>query len=187
MKNRKKQGSVWIGLLIIVSVFLIQADRSQGQVSSGEDLVYHFGYGSNLSSKFLRQYCPGLETVMKAYLPNYQVEFRFYSTKREGGISSIIEKPGALTHGIIYSIPRKEMDALDIIESVPEGLYTRETFLVLGEDGEWHEADLYRVAEPQGPFAPAKEYLELMLEGAREHNMDPGLIKWLESMYQVAK
>jgi hypothetical protein len=32
-----------------------------------------------------------------------------------------------MTHGIIYSMPKKEMDELDIIESVPEGLYTRET------------------------------------------------------------
>lgn len=58
---------------------------------------------------------------------------------------------------------------------------------MLGEDGKWHKADLYRVANPQGPFAPAKGYLELMLEGAREHEMDPKVIKWLESMYQVAK
>jgi gamma-glutamylcyclotransferase len=152
-----------------------------------QELVYHFGYGSNLSTKFLRKYCPNAKSVMKAYLPNYRVEFRFYSESREGGISSIIEFPGAMTHGIIYSMPKKEMDELDIIESVPEGLYTRETFLVLGEDGKWHKADLYRVADPQGSFAPAKSYLELMLEGAREHKMDPKFIKWLESMWRTAK
>jgi hypothetical protein len=66
---------------------------------------------------------------MKAYLRNYRLEFRFYSESRDGRISSIIEFPGALTHGIIYSMPKDEMDELDIIESVPEGLYARETFL----------------------------------------------------------
>jgi hypothetical protein len=86
--------------------------------------------------------------------------------------------------------PRMEqggVDELDVVESVPEGLYTRETFMVLGEDGKWHKADLYRVANPQGPFAPAKSYLELMLEGAREHKMDSEFIKWLESMWDAAK
>ncbi|UCE39898.1 MAG: membrane dipeptidase [Candidatus Aminicenantes bacterium] len=154
----------------------------EAQQFAEKDLVYHFGYGSNLSTKFLRQSCPNVKPVMKAYLPNFRVEFRFYSKTREGGISSIIEYPGEMTHGIIYSMPKKEMDELDIVESVPEGLYTRETFLVLGEDGKWHKADLYRVANPQGPFAPAKSYLRLMLEGAREHKMDPKFILWLESL-----
>jgi membrane dipeptidase len=47
-----------------------------------KDLVYHFGYGSNLFTKFLRQYCPNVKPVMKACLPNYRVEFRFYSESR---------------------------------------------------------------------------------------------------------
>lgn len=43
-------------------------------------------------------------------------------------------------------MPESELEALDILESVPKGLYRRDTFLVLGEDGEWHRADLYRVS-----------------------------------------
>ena len=39
--------------------------------------MFHFGYGSNLNQGFLRQYCPCAEFVMKAYLPNYEVQFRF--------------------------------------------------------------------------------------------------------------
>jgi len=141
-------------------------------VGPGEGMVYHFGYGSNLSTEFLRQHCPGVTPVMKAYLPNYRVEFRYYSENRQGGISSIMEAPGEMTYGVIYEMPTKEMDDLDVLESVPEGLYTRETFLVLGEDGEWHEGDLYRVANPEGPFTPAKSYIDLMIEGAREHGLD---------------
>lgn len=184
MKNLRVNGlALLIGLIFLFSLGI----SSQEQQSADKDLVYHFGYGSNLSSKFLKKYCPNLKTVMKASLPNYHIEFRFYSTNLEGGISTIIEAPGEMTHGIIFSMPKKEMDELDIIESVPEGLYSRETFLVLGEDGKWHKADLYRVVNPQGPFAPAKKYLEYMLEGAQEHKMDPKFIKWLESMWQVAK
>ncbi|MEE8291222.1 MAG: NAD(P)-dependent oxidoreductase, partial [Candidatus Tectomicrobia bacterium] len=37
----------------------------------------------------------------------------------------------------------------------------RETFLVLGEDGAWHQADLYRVTTPTGPYSPAPNYLDL--------------------------
>ena len=146
--------------------------------------MYHFGYGSNLNIDFLHNYLPSAKRVMRAYLSNYEVQFRFWSKKRQGGISTIIEKPGGLVHGIIYECNEDELINLDIIESVPQGLYKRETFRVLGEDGEWHLADLYRVANPKGPFMPAKGYVELMLSGAREHDLDPEYVKVIEAIYE---
>jgi gamma-glutamylcyclotransferase (GGCT)/AIG2-like uncharacterized protein YtfP len=146
--------------------------------------MYHFGYGSNLNIDFLRQYVPSAEFVTKAYLPNYEVQFRFWSKKRQGGISSIIEKPGGMVHGVIYECDEKEMVELDILESVPQGLYNRETFKVFGDDGKWHEADLYRVAVPKGPFTPSKGYVELMLSGARQHGLDENYVKIIEKIYE---
>ena len=139
----------------------------------------HFAYGSNLSYRFLREYCPNARFVMRAFLPNYRVEFRFFSKRRQGGISSIVFAPGELVRGVIYEVPLEEMLRLDEVESVPQGLYSRETFLVLGEDGEFHEADLYRVVKPEGPFTPARSYVELMLEGAKEHGLDQEYIEEL--------
>lgn len=143
----------------------------------------HFGYGSSLNQEFLKKYCPSTKFVMKAYLPNYEVQFRFWSKKRRGGISSIIEKAGELVHGVIYDITSNELDDLDILESVPQGLYSRDKFLVLGEDLEWHQADLYRVVKPQGPFTPSKTYVELMLEGAKQHELDPRYIQKIQEIY----
>jgi len=147
----------------------------------------HFGYGSNLNMEFLRGYCPGAEFVMKAYLPNYEVQFRFWSERRQGGISTIIEKPGSLVHGVIYEVPEEELLDLDVLESVPQGLYRRETFLVLGEDGEWHEADLYRVAEPKGLFTPSRGYVDLMLGGARAHGLASEYVKKIEEIYEESR
>lgn len=146
-------------------------------------VMYHFGYGSNLNIEFLRQYLPSAEFVQKAYLPNFEIQFRFWSKKRQGGLSTIIPQPGNLIHGVIYECDEEEMVELDRIESVPQGLYNRDTMLVLGEDGKWHKADLYRVAKPKGPFTPAKSYVELMLSGAREHNLHPEHIKVIEEIY----
>lgn len=149
--------------------------------------LYHFAYGSNLSSCFLREYCPSMEYVMKAYLPNYRVEFRFYSERREGGISTIMSHPGHMTRGVIYDISDEDMVRLDEMESVPQGLYKRETFLVLGEDGRWHEADFYRVVKPEGPFIPARSYIELMIEGVEEHGLDPEYRKELTELLKSLK
>jgi len=147
----------------------------------------HFGYGSNLNMEFLRGYCPGAEFVMRAYLPNYEVQFRFWSERRQGGISTIIEKPGGLVHGVIYEVPEEELLDLDVLESVPQGLYRRETFLVLGEDGAWHEADLYRVAEPKGPFTPSRGYVELMLAGAKANGLAPEYVKKIKEIYEMSR
>ena len=144
--------------------------------------MYHFAYGSNLSYRFLKQYCPSARFVMRAFLPNYRVEFRFFSKRRQGGISSIVFCPGNLVRGVIYEVPLEEMLRLDEVESVPQGLYTRETFLVLGEDGAFHEGDLYRVVEPEGPLVPARSYVELMLEGAEEHGLDPAYVEELREL-----
>jgi hypothetical protein len=106
---------------------------------------------------------------MKAELPNFRIAFPFYSQKRQGGISSIIPAPGEIVRGVLYEVTQQEMEEKDVAESVPQGLYVRETYLVLGEDRRWHSADLYRCAKPTGPYTPARSYVELMLEGAEEH------------------
>jgi gamma-glutamylcyclotransferase (GGCT)/AIG2-like uncharacterized protein YtfP len=141
--------------------------------------MYYFAYGSNLSSNFIRDYTPSAEFVMKAELPNYKVEFRHYSENLGGGISSIVEMPGNLVKGVIYEVPESELEALDILESVPEGLYRRDTFMVMGEDGRWHRADLYRVSTPTGPYAPSTSYVDYMIEGAREHGLDADYVEQL--------
>ena len=50
------------------------------------------------------------------------------------------------------------------------------------EDGKWYEADLYRVTEPKGPYEPAKKYLDIMISGATEHNINKNWLKKLKQM-----
>ena len=149
--------------------------------------MLHFGYGSNLNQEFLRIHCPSARFIMKAFLPNQEVQFRFWSDVRNGGISTIVPAPGELVHGVIYEVEASDLERLDVLESVPQGLYSRDSFLVLGEDQAWHKADLYRVTEPRGPFAPARSYVELMLTGAKERGLDPVYVKRIEGMLEQSE
>ena len=77
----------------------------------------------------------------------------------------------------------QEITALDILEKVPLGVYKREGFKVVGEDGGWYTADLYRVVKPEGPYTPAKKYVSWMIEGMKEHKIDPVYAKRFIDLY----
>ena len=144
--------------------------------------MYYYAYGSNMSTKYIRDYCPSAQFVMRAQLPNYRIEFRRFSTDLQGGISTIMEAPGELVHGVIYDIPKAEILELDILEDIPLGLYKREAFLVRDEKGGWQQAHLYRIVNPTGPYVPAGRYIEMMIEGAREHGLDGAYIEALAGL-----
>jgi hypothetical protein len=63
------------------------------------------------------------------------------------------------------------------------GVYKREGFKVLGEDGNWYTADLYRVVKPEEPYTPAKKYVSWMVEGMKEHGIDPTYAKRFVDLY----
>ncbi len=148
--------------------------------------MLHFGYGSNLQMSFLKELLPSAEFHMKAFIPNYEIQFNFWSKIQNAGISNIMPAPGKMVHGALFEVPEEEMKALDVKEGVYIGDYDRHTFIVMGADGEWHEADLYQVIEPKGPFKPAKNYVKGMLAGARELDLDSSYLEKIEAMYAEA-
>ena len=175
--------------LILFTLFFIIIGQSiaaeydtGGKNSDNDDVIYYFGYGSNLDEDYMRQWTPSLKFVSLARLPNFEIQFRKYSTDLKGGISSIIEKPGGMVQGVVYTIEKLEMEALDILEDVPLGIYKRETFKVVGEDGTWYNADLYRVVNPKGPFTPSVKYLGYMIKGAKAQGINQPWIDYLESL-----
>ncbi len=145
--------------------------------------MYHFGYGSNLSSAYTRKLLPSAKFFMKAFLPNFSVQFQFWSETHQSGLSNIAIDPGQMVHGVLFKVPENEMILLDEMDGVFKGQYQRETFLVLGEDGKCYPADLYRVIQPGGPFTPSRSYVEIMLMGAREHGLDPEYINKIQEFY----
>jgi gamma-glutamylcyclotransferase len=149
--------------------------------------MFHFGYGSNLSIEFVQKHLiPDARFVMKGYLPNFEVRFPFWSEERQGGYSGIMEAPGELVQGALYEVTEEELRALDELD-VYKGLYYRKTFLVLGEDGEFHPADLYRVIDPHGPFPPSRSYVEIMLAGARDLGLDREYIEKIEGFHRQSQ
>jgi len=145
--------------------------------------MLYFAYGSFLDSETLRKHCPSARFVTRAVLPNFEVQFNFMSKTYGGGVTGVEPAPGKLAPGVVYNVSPEELEYLDTIEGIPEGIYYRQKVLVLDEGGKLLEADTYRTNDPKGPYAPTRRYLGLMIKGAKEHGIDPDYIKELEELY----
>jgi hypothetical protein len=84
-------------------------------------------------------------------------------------------------------VTEEDLSRLDDMEGVYKDRYRRATYLVLGEDGKFHAADLYRVIDPKGPFPPSRSYVDIMLAGARDLELDPEYIERIEGFYGQAQ
>lgn len=152
-----------------------------GGTGQADETVYYVGYGSNLNVEMTTtELLPNGRFLMRAYVPNYQVQFRKWSNNSRGGISNIMEAPGEMVEAAMYECPQSDLDKLDfrLDYYVPD--YKREIFKVMGEDNRWYQASLYRLWEPKGPFPPARRYVEGMLEGARQLELSPEYIERIE-------
>ncbi len=162
------------------------ADEGMGRTPADDSLTYAYAYGSLLSPDLMQQPCPSATFVIKANLPNFEVQFRVASDTGLGGTSGIAAAPGGLVRGVIYSVQKNEVLDLDVLEGVPEGKYQKGQFLVLGDDKEWYEVNLYMPADPGDRIPPAPHYLDDMIAGARAHGLDADytekLVAWRRSL-----
>jgi len=142
--------------------------------------MLYFSYGSFMDSETLRRHAPSARFVTRAALPNYEIQFNFLSKTYSGGVTGVEPAPGKVARGVVYDVSQEDLQHLDTIEGVPQGIYYRQRIMVVDEGGNLLEAETYRTTEPKGPFKTTRRYLGLMLKGAKEHGLDPRYVRELE-------
>ena len=147
--------------------------------------MLYFSYGSFLDSRTLKRHAPNAEFVSRAVLPGFEVQFNYQSKTHGGGVTGVEPAPGKQAIGVLYEVSPEEIERLDIVEGVPQGIYYRQTITVINEDGEEHRAETYRTTHPEGPYTPTRRYMDLMIKGAKEHNLNPAYIKELEDHHKT--
>ncbi|MFW5715066.1 MAG: gamma-glutamylcyclotransferase [bacterium] len=146
--------------------------------------MLYFTYGSFLNMENLIKHCPSATFFSRAILPNFEVRFNYMSEDYQTGVTGAEFAPGKLAYGVLYDIPREEIEnKLDVVESVPEGYYYRQTVMVVKENGEPVQAECYHTTEPKGPFKSNRTYVRHMLKGAKEHGLNSDYINELEGLY----
>jgi gamma-glutamylcyclotransferase (GGCT)/AIG2-like uncharacterized protein YtfP len=155
-------------------------DENLNPVSIQPTPIRYFTYGSFMDKENLKKYCPSAEFVCKALIPNWEVQFNYYSTNYKGGASGIEPAIGKLVRGAVYEIPPDEMEHLDTIEGIPRGSYYRHPIMVVSEAGEPILVHVYRTMNPRGPFKPTKVYLKYMIKGAKALGLPEEYIETLQ-------
>jgi len=137
--------------------------------------VLYFAYGSNMSSEHLRSRIVSLKVIGCASLKDRKMVFNKRS--RDGsGKANLVESPGSVTGGVLCEINAQGLDTLDRIE----GGYKRVTVRVGKLQGKEVQAVTYVSKNLTDDPRPYRWYKELLLSGAREHDLPHDYVAYLE-------
>jgi cation transport regulator ChaC len=135
---------------------------------------YYFAYGSNLLDREIARTITTVECCGKAYLPRYDLVFSKHSATRGGDAASIREDESKIVWGVLYRVNDADRDRLrtreggyretDVNVSVVEGddVTPQRAFTFIGE-----------AVCPRG-CGPTTEYLQLVVEGAKQRGLPDG-------------
>jgi gamma-glutamylcyclotransferase (GGCT)/AIG2-like uncharacterized protein YtfP len=142
--------------------------------------ILYFAYGANLEPRRFRRRCPGATAVARARLPDHRLAFTRYSRPERGGVADIVADAEAEVWGALWEIDAACVAALDDYEGVPQA-YRRERVRVIDDGGAEHEAMAY-VANRTGSFPPSRQYLSVIVAGARAHELPEEYVAGLEEL-----
>lgn len=141
----------------------------------------YYAYGSNINARQIKERCPSAHFKFSAILHGYRFTFPIKSERWSGGVAGIIEQKGEKVLGVVYEISDNDLLKLDEFESH----YYRKKISVMLEGGSILDTWTYFPNLVDDKFyPPTKEYLHVLIEGAKEHNFDEWFIKSLEEQEQ---
>ena len=118
-------------------------------------------------------------------LPDYRLEFDRFSRTWNGGVVDAQSEPGADIWGVVYDVPRECWKVLDKRASVPTE--RQRVGLRVEMDGVLVPVETYKVVHPEEWTPPTRRYLEMVVGGAREHQLPPDYVSFLEKVEAVAE
>lgn len=172
-------------------VYIVGEDSIKGEeIIDGLWPIRTFGYGSNMNSKNLypflqekRQNPDNISPTELAALNDYELVWNYYSSDRwKAGAANIRESPNSKVYGLLLGVNNGILNAIDIKEGHPS-CYKRVPLQVQREDGTPVWAWVYIAEANMGKRQdvwPRRDYLELILETARQYDFPIEYIQQLE-------
>jgi len=146
------------------------------------EALWYFAYGSNMQlATFVDRRGMRPQRSVAGRLRGYRLTFDLPVGPGERGVANLVVDFACTTHGVLHLISNEEFATLDRTEGVHNGYYTRVSVTVMDRDGHHVEAWTYVSNHGVAGRKPSERYLNLLLEGAREHELPADYIRTLEA------
>ncbi len=133
--------------------------------------IHYFAYGRNMGTRTMELACPGHRCLGAAELRDHRLAFTRRSLRTGTGVADVIAAPGASVWGALYALDPAQLAAIDEKEGAGWA-YERRAVRVTAADGGELEAFAYAVIAPDAEHVqPSPEYLQALLDGARERGL----------------
>jgi len=139
----------------------------------------YFAYGSNMDVVQTEGRVGTFGIVGTAVLAGFELKFNKRSEIDRSGKANIVVRQNSHVEGVIFDFNEEQMARMDQIEKG----YVRTDDLTVISGGQPIHVISY-VADPQktdGSLLPSREYLNKILEAAKDFNLSATYQKWLKS------
>ena len=150
-------------------------------------LTWYFAYGSNMNRGIFESR-RGMRPIhaQPALLENYLFRFNLAIGRGERGVANLEPQAGARTWGVLYSITIEQSEHLDRSEGVSRGVYRRIPVLAIVDGSKQIAAFTYQSDRISLGRKPSPRYIGLLIEGAVQHGLPPGYLRYLRSFELAA-
>jgi cation transport regulator ChaC len=149
-------------------------------------LTWYFGYGSNMN-RGIFEGRRGMRPIkaQPALLEDYRLCFNLAIGPGERGVANLEARAGACTWGVLYLITVEQFEHLDRTEGVPRA-YRRIPVSAIVDGSEQIAAFTYQSDKIGLGRKPSPRYIALLIEGAVQHGLPPGCLRYLRSFELAA-
>lgn len=144
--------------------------------------MFYFAYGSNMSSRRLRQRVPGARPLDAAHLPGRRLAWHKKGRDGSGKCDIPAVHPDDVVYGVVYAIDGTHKPRLDAAEGLGWGYEQMQVEVRLLERRETISAFTYYATRIDSAYIPYDWYRDHVLIGAREHNLPDHYIQLIENV-----
>lgn len=145
----------------------------------------YFAYGFNLNVEKMNQKCTKPRVLGIARLSEHKIGFYEHSVVWDGAVETVIPDTQSEVWGVLYQLESYAWDELDNCEDVRldgTGEYFHYPVEVLDTQNRVREASMYKKARLGAAKLPSTEYLEIIIQGAKEQGLPEGYIATLQNI-----
>ena len=139
----------------------------------------YFAYGSNMSSKQMKERISSSIYVGVGFIDNHSLKFNRKGSYRSSGVASVEPSSGKVW-GVVWKMSLSDLSKLTKIEDPTA--YNREQMVVALESGENLTCNIYVAIKQVDFIAPEQGYVDLIVTGAKEHNLPTEYIAFLKNI-----